>query len=94
MAYLNLYQNMLLTAMKMQEYVHEGKLLVHGNTSLLFSSYTASTLLAAQRDNLLETIQRVVNVAYSSAQAQIKRKAKLNGGHPIPCAIKKPAAIW
>ncbi|TEB25160.1 hypothetical protein FA13DRAFT_1738579 [Coprinellus micaceus] len=46
-AYLNLYQNMLLTAMKMQEYIHEGKLLIHGNTALLFSSYTASTLLAA-----------------------------------------------
>lgn len=46
------------------------------------------------KTNPTETIQKIVQLSYRSIQSQLKRKAKFNNGKPVPCDIKKPAALW
>ncbi|RXW18136.1 hypothetical protein EST38_g7715 [Candolleomyces aberdarensis] len=75
--YLNIYQNMLLSALRMQEYLSEAKFLLHRNAAFVY-----------------KTIQKIAQLSYRSIQSQLKRKAKLNNGQPVPCDIKKPAALW
>ncbi|KAJ2926818.1 hypothetical protein H1R20_g10287, partial [Candolleomyces eurysporus] len=75
--YLNIYQNMLLSALRMQAYLSEAKFLLHRNAAFVY-----------------KTIQKIAQLSYRSIQSQLKRKAKLNNGQPVPCDIKKPAALW
>jgi hypothetical protein len=92
-AYLNIYQNFVLSAMKMHGYIRTWRINVHKSIKFIRSaSDYISCLLMSVLKTLLDTIRDMINYTYSSIQSKSRGPlAKRNGAR---CNIQKLHVLW
>ena len=86
--YLNIYQNSLMTAMKLHEYLQTWCVSKKRNNAFLRGKCNISTHLNSTLSSRLDAIRRAVMYNYTSVDAQSRRKGC---AHPN---IHKEAVLW